>query len=384
MLTAKSNIRKIFALFASHNVNAFIVGGAVRDQLLGVPVSDIDFAVDCDPQTTLKLAIEHHVKFVETGLAHGTITLIEGGQSFEVTSFRKDVKTDGRHAKTEFGGTIEDDAARRDFTINALYMDINGIIIDPLGGTADINAKRLRFVGDVSARIREDYLRILRYFRFLAHYELSVDDTELGAIRELASGLNRISGERVGHEMRKALVGKFAHAALTKAQETAVLERVAPSLDLDYLHDWIAFETAHNLPIDWRIRLVASCADIPQAKWRLSNDETKFMSQLQKASATKHTPAALGNIAGFEIAHWAVLLRAHKNNTKPPQDFDTDIARGMAEIFPITGRDLMPIAPEGPELGAIYKTLKRKWLASDFALDKDSLLALAQAIANET
>lgn len=384
MLTTHSNIRTIFKLFSDVGIDAYIVGGAVRDQLLNVEVHDVDFAVECPPNITLQLAIDKGVKFVETGLDHGTITLVEGGQSFEVTSFRKDIKTDGRHAETEFGGTIKDDAARRDFTINALYMDSEGVIIDPLGGLKDIDAKRLAFVGNAQARIKEDYLRILRYFRFLAHYDLHIDPAELVAIKELAAGLNRISGERVGHEMRKLLGGPFAYQALNSAQSTGVLERVAPDLDISKLQNWIAFETKHKLPVDWRVRLAASSDEIPQAKWRLSNDETNFMKRLQKAAMTKHAPAALGHILGYELAHWAALLRANSQNNAPPENLEHDITRGVAAVFPITGRDLKSIIPEGPELGAVYKTLKRKWLAMDFAADKDTLMELAIKTLNET
>ncbi len=383
MLTTHSHIRAIFDLFSHAGIDAYIVGGAVRDQLLGVPIHDVDFAVDCSPKMTLQLAIDQNVKFVETGLAHGTITLIEGGQSFEVTSFRKDVKTDGRHAETEFGGTIDEDAKRRDFTINALYMNSEGVIIDPLSGIADIKSKRLAFVGDAGARIKEDYLRILRYFRFLAHYDLQTGTEELDAIKELAVGLNRISGERVGHEMRKLLCGEFAYRAINAAKNADVLARIAPSFDVNKLRAWIDYESNHKLPVDWRIRLAASSHDIPQAKWRLSNDEANFIKRLQKASETKHAPAALGHILGYELAHWAVLLRAYQQDALPPANLDNDIARGMAAIFPITGRDLKNIMPEGPELGAIYKTLKRKWLAQDFTLDKDMLIKLAHKILDE-
>ena len=167
-VTAHPPLRRVLAALAP--ARALIVGGAVRNGLLGEAVEDIDIATDALPERVIALAGAAGLRTVPTGIAHGTVTVIADGEGFEVTTFRRDVATDGRRAVVAFSDRIEDDAARRDFTMNALYADTEGRVIDPVGGLPDLAARRLRFVGDPDRRIAEDYLRILRFFRFHAHH----------------------------------------------------------------------------------------------------------------------------------------------------------------------------------------------------------------------
>jgi len=174
-----------------------------------VTVNDIDLATDARPERVLELAVEAEIKAVPTGLDHGTVTLVVDGQGFEVTTFRDDVETDGRHAVVAFSEDIETDARRRDFTINALYADRGGAVIDPLGGLIDIPERRIRFIDDADARIREDGLRILRFFRFYAAYgdpEAGLDADGLAACASNLEMLEDLSAERIGAEIRKCLV----------------------------------------------------------------------------------------------------------------------------------------------------------------------------------
>ena len=198
--------QQILSLFVGAGYRAFFVGGCVRNDQLGSEVSDIDVATDATPLHTINLAKNAGIRFVPTGIEHGTITLILDKQSFEVTTFRKDISTDGRHAGVAFLDDIEEDARRRDFTINALYADKSGVICDPLNGLKDLQEKRVRFIGDASTRIKEDYLRILRFFRFSAWYsnpECSFDQDTLNAIATNLPGLQKISRERIGSEIIK-------------------------------------------------------------------------------------------------------------------------------------------------------------------------------------
>jgi poly(A) polymerase len=204
----RAETQDVLALLAAPGHRALPVGGCVRNALIGAPVADVDIATDALPETVIGLARAAGLKAVPTGIAHGTVTVVAGGLPFEITTFRRDVETFGRHAAIAFSTRIEEDAARRDFTMNALYACADGTVIDPLGGLPDALARRLRFVGSAPDRIREDYLRILRFFRFTAWYGDPAEgpDAEgLAACAALADGIDGLSRERIGAEMKKLL-----------------------------------------------------------------------------------------------------------------------------------------------------------------------------------
>ena len=200
--------RAVCAALTARGDRALFVGGCVRNALLGRPVADIDIATDALPERTIALAAAAGLHPVPTGLAHGTVTIVADHRPFEVTTFRRDVTTDGRHATVAFSTDLAEDAARRDFTMNALYADPSGAVIDPLDGLSDLLARRVRFVGDPAERIAEDYLRILRFFRIHAWYgdpAGGLDADGLAACAALQDGLDQLSRERVGAEMTKLL-----------------------------------------------------------------------------------------------------------------------------------------------------------------------------------
>ena len=211
----------VFACLNREGFEARVVGGAVRNALLGLPVTEVDFATTAKPEDVTRLAAQAGIKTVPTGIAHGTVTLIAGGVPFEVTSLRRDVETDGRHATVAFGTDWADDARRRDFTMNALYADAQGKVHDPLGGLSDLRGGRVRFVGDPAQRIREDYLRTLRFFRFSAGYAAGAFDPDgiTAAIRE-RMGLLRLSRERVRTELLRILVAPRAGEAIEIMEDT--------------------------------------------------------------------------------------------------------------------------------------------------------------------
>ncbi|MFN3525608.1 MAG: CCA tRNA nucleotidyltransferase, partial [Paracoccus sp. (in: a-proteobacteria)] len=198
-------LTRVLRALTADGARVWLVGGAVRNALLDEPVDDVDLATDATPDRVIRLAGAAGLRAVPTGIDHGTVTLVAGGQGFEVTTLRRDVATDGRHATVAFSTDLAEDAARRDFTINALYADPQGRVIDPMSGLSDLAARRLRFVGDAGARIREDYLRILRFFRFLARYGREADPQAVAACAALKDGLSRIARERIGAEMKKLL-----------------------------------------------------------------------------------------------------------------------------------------------------------------------------------
>lgn len=351
---------------------ALFVGGCVRNDLLGVAVADIDLATDAPPKTVSNIAENAGFRVIPTGVEHGTVTVIAGGKPHEVTTFRRDVETDGRRAVVAYSTDITEDAARRDFTMNALYADRHGEVIDPLGGLPDLLARRVRFVGDAETRIREDYLRILRFFRFHAAYgdpDQGIDADALAACATLSAGLETISKERIGAEMRKLLSAPDPAPALAAMTHAGILAQILPGADSRAVGPLVHLDPR----TDWLCRLAALGGDDPATHFRLSKAEARDLTDLRDAVGSLESPAALGWRLGLHRGWDAMLLRAVLMDQPNPQGAQDEVARGAAARFPITAADLMP-ALQGEALGARLKELERKWLASDLTLTRDELL----------
>jgi poly(A) polymerase len=363
---------------------ALPVGGCVRNALLGRPVADIDIATDARPERVMELARGAGLQPVPTGVAHGTVTVIAGGRPFEVTTFRRDVATDGRRATVAFSGFLSDDAARRDFTMNALYCRPDGEVVDPLGGVADLRAGRVRFVGEPTARIREDYLRILRFFRIHAWYgdpAGGLDAEGLAACAALQEGLDRLSRERVGAEVTKLLAAPDPAPAAAAMAAAGILARVLPGAEATPLAPLVHAETAAGAAPGWRRRLAALGWGPETARgWatalRLSRVDVRALDAIAAALAAGEPPAAAAWRLGGEAARDAALVRAASVGAAPPADLETEIARGEAAVFPLASKDL---GLEGPALGRALKRLEELWVASDFRLDAKALLRAAGA-----
>ncbi len=370
-------LTRVLSALTAGGAQALVVGGAVRNALLGEPVADLDIATSALPQDTIRLATAADLRSVPTGIEHGTVTIIADGRGYEVTTFRRDVETDGRRAVVAFSDRIEDDARRRDLTINALYATPSGEVLDPVGGLADLAARRLRFVGDPHQRIAEDYLRILRFYRFLAWYGREADMQALAACRELRGGLTSISKERIGHEMRKLLAAPNPAPAVTLMAEAGVLNMVLPGADPSDLQDLIETERdfgAGALPA-WPRRLALLAPATPAASLRLSKDEARVQDQI--AQAITMPPAVAAYRFDREIAAQSVFIRCALGEP-PAFGWCHQVARGAAAKFPLTASDLMP-ALSGPALGAALRRLEREWIASEFTLTREALLDIAQA-----
>ena len=366
---------------------ALLVGGCVRNALLGQAVCDVDLATDAMPETVSALAAAAGFKPVPTGIDHGTVTVVAHGRPHEVTTFRRDVETDGRRAVVAYSTDIAEDAQRRDFTMNALYADRQGRVIDPLGGLPDLTARRVRFVGDPETRIREDYLRILRFFRFHAACgdpEGGIDAEGLAACAALAEGLDGISRERIHAELRKLLATRDPAPAVAAMAQAGVLARVLPGADPRALAPLVHLETGHletghieagDLdaagPPRWLRRLVVLGGD--SSALRLSKAEARDLAALKTAIGSAESPAALGWRLGVALATDALLARgALLENPLPPAAM-AEIRRGAQACFPVTAADLMP-ALQGEALGARLKALEARWLASNLSLSREDLL----------
>jgi len=351
---------------------AYLVGGCVRNALLGAAVSDIDMSTDALPETVVRLAEAAGFKPIPTGIEHGTVTVIAGGIPHEITTFRRDIATDGRSAKVAFSSQILDDAQRRDFTMNALYAEASGAVLDPLGdGLRDLAARRVRFVGDAQTRIREDYLRILRFFRFTAWYGEDLDEDGLAACAAHADGMVRLSRERIGNEMRKLLAAPDPLPAICSMQAAGVLAQVLAGADPRALGPLI-----HLAPTaDWVTRLAALGGEDVANALRLSKAEAKRVSLLREAATGTAGPRELGYRLGAAAASDAMALRAalFEMPLGDLEEIAAEITIGAAARFPIKPEDLMPDYT-GPALGARLKELEARWIASGFSLTRTDLL----------
>lgn len=370
----RTGTQALCAVIGVSGYRALFVGGCVRNALLGMPVTDIDIATDATPQTVTMIAENAGFRVIPTGIDHGTVTVIASGVQHEVTTFRRDVKTDGRRAVVAFSTELGEDASRRDFTMNALYAQPSGEVVDPLGGIDDLRARRVRFVGDPHQRIVEDYLRILRFFRFHAVYgdhTTGIDSEGLAACAELSDGIASLSRERIGSEMRKLLAAPNPASAVASMGACGVLGRVLPGADPRGLAPLVHLEG--EAPPRWQRRLAVlggSAQDL-----RLSRQEDAELSRIKTEIGTVLTPAALGWTLGEVPAQDVLLCRAAMLQVDLQQNWQAEVQRGARSSFPVTAADLMP-GLQGPALGQRLNLLRQAWLASDLALGKDALLQI--------
>ncbi|MGL6211747.1 MAG: CCA tRNA nucleotidyltransferase, partial [Paracoccaceae bacterium] len=365
--------QSLCAVLADAGYQALFVGGCVRNALLGEPVADVDIATDALPETVTKLAERAGFRVIPTGIDHGTVTVIASGVSHEVTTFRRDVETDGRRAVVAFSTDFAEDAARRDFTMNALYADSEGQVLDPLSGLADLMARVVRFVGDPEARIREDYLRILRFFRFHAWYgdsEHGFDADGLAACAALNGGIETLSRERIGAEMRKLLSAPNPAPAVGTMAQAGVLAFVLPGADPRGLAPLVHLEG--DMPPRWLRRLAVLGGENPDENLRLSRAEKGSVQQIRDEIGSAVTPAALGWKLGADLATDTLLARAALLSPLPP-NWQADIERGVAATCPVSSIDLMP-QYSGPDLGQRLRDLQDRWLQSDLRATKAELL----------
>ncbi|MCB1389569.1 MAG: CCA tRNA nucleotidyltransferase [Rhodobacteraceae bacterium] len=371
---ANPNTQAVFRMLTGAGYHALAVGGCVRNTLLGVPVADVDIATDALPETVSELAESAGLRAIPTGIAHGTVTVVSGGEGFEVTSFRHDEETFGRHARVSFGASLHQDAARRDFTMNALYAQADGTLVDPLKGLPDVQARRLRFVGDSEARITEDYLRILRFFRFHAQYGdplQGLDPEALAACAEHAAMLETLSRERVTAELKKLLSAPDPAPSVAAMAQVGVLLHVLPGSHPQALPVLVHLEDGK--PGSWLRRLAVLTDSVETL--RLSKVEDRDFGKLRDAFSGMDTPAALGWKLGQRLGTDALLGRAALLETPPGPGWQGEILRGAHADFPLKPVDLMPFLM-GANLGRALSHAQTHWLEHDLKPDRAQLLAL--------
>ena len=345
---------------------ARFVGGCVRDTLLGLPVADIDVATRHPPDRTLALLKAAGIRTVPTGLAHGTVTAVLPSGPVEVTTLRRDVATDGRHAVVAFAGEWRDDAARRDFTINALYADpLTGAVFDWHDGLADLAAGQVRFIGDPLRRIAEDHLRILRFFRFHARFGDAIDPAGLDACAARANDLMALSRERIAAELLKLLVARGAVAAVALMIGHGILRAVLPEIDAagaDRLATLAGRERQAGVAPDPIRRLAAllppAAAEEVGARLKLSNAQRRRLAGATAGPGVEGTQA-LGYRVGVAAAVDRLLLAG--GDPAP-------LAGWQPPRLPVGGGDLVALGlSKGPAVAAALREVERRWIAAGFA-----------------
>jgi poly(A) polymerase len=400
----EGGLARILALLDRDGEEARVVGGAVRNVLLREPLGDIDIATTALPEEVVRRVEAAGLKAVPTGIEHGTITVVADRQPFEVTTLREDVETYGRHAKVAFGRDWRRDAERRDFTMNALFLSRDGTVHDYVGGLADIAERRVRFIGDAATRIAEDYLRILRFFRFHAAYGPGghPDADGLHACIVARAGLETLSRERVRMEMLKLMLARHAVPALAVMAETGLIEMVLGGVPLlASLSNLIKLEAALSLPSDSARRLAALGVLVTE-------DAERLRERLRLTNAESERLASMGDswwriVAGLsEQAARALLYRLGPENyldrvlvawSRAPEGvadphwraLATLTARWSAPAFPLRAADFMARGVEkGPRLGAAMRAAEEAWIAAGFPLDRETLAQIAAAAINSS
>lgn len=375
----QADTQRLFDVLTSRGDAAYAVGGCVRNAFLGEPVSDVDIATSATPEDVVAAASGAGLKVIPTGIEHGTVTVVSGDTAFEVTTFRKDIETDGRHATVAFTKNIAEDARRRDFSMNALYVDRHGKLVDPLGGLSDLLERRVRFIENPSDRIKEDYLRILRFFRFLAQYGDPADGLDQDALAAIAlhlDGLDRLAPERIGAEMRKLLAVRNPAPSVAAMQSTGVLGRVLPGANPVWLGPLVHLEQeAARAPCAIR-RLAILGGDDPTDALRLSKSEARLRErQIEVASSAM----GLQEIAwryGGELAWDVLLLRQAMAGQPLPSGASEMISAAEGLICPVTARDLLNDF-QGAALGDALRRAEAAWVQSGFTLGRKAVLKAA-------
>ena len=356
---------------------ALFVGGCVRNTLIQASVSDIDIATDARPEQVVELVQRAGLKPIPTGIEHGTVTVVSGGIRHEVTTFRRDVETDGRRAVVTFSDAVGEDAARRDFSMNALYARPDGTILDPLEGLPDLQARRVRFIGEAKNRIREDYLRSLRYFRLHAWYgdaEAGFDTDALAAISANLVGLETLSRERVGTEMLKLLAAPDPAPSVAAMRTTGVLARLLPGSDDTALAVLMKLEQ-DACAVPESIRRLAAIVPPEVAKTlRLSRVQLQRLTRMRDEAMATTSVAELGYRYGAEGGLHKTLLRGAFLEQPWTDDVARALEQGAAASFPVKAVDLIP-SFSGPALGAKLAELEARWISSKFTLNREELLA---------
>ena len=400
LILEQNDVAQVFDLFETYQKNSiFVVGGAIRDALLNREITDIDFATPLEPKTITEILNKENIKFIDVGINHGTVTAIINERKFEITTFRNDIFTDGRHAQVSFSNSLEEDALRRDFTINAMYLDKSGNLIDPTDGKKDLENRVVRFIGRPDERIKEDYLRILRYFRFLALFgDISPDAEVMKTISANLDKLSVVSKERQWNELKSILSLTAPNNAISAMSEIGLLDDYFNGTGInDAFVNLIEIESKISFSIDPILRLstlIENSLDKANTiikKLPLSKSESTDLLKLctlnkkvvsyMSMKEVRYLLYLLGR-DGFQkqiLVNWA-----KDTNNKNEVNWRSlyEVAQSWEKpSFALTAKDVINMGiSQGPMVGDILKEVEDWWAENDFIDDKFSLIERLKAI----
>ncbi len=396
----QKDVAQVFDLFETYQKNSiFVVGGAIRDALLSREIRDIDFATSLEPKTITEILNKENIKFFDVGINHGTVTAIINERKFEITTFRNDIFTDGRHAQVSFSNSLEEDALRRDFTINAMYLDKIGNLIDPTDGKKDLENRVVRFIGKPDERIKEDYLRILRYFRFLALFgDISPDAEVMKTISANLDKLSVVSKERQWNELKSILSLTAPNNAISAMSEIGLLDDYFNGTGInDAFVNLIEIESKISFSIDPILRLstlIDNSLDKANAiikKLPLSKSESTDLLKLctlnkkivsyMSMKEVRYLLYLLGR-DGFQKQILVTWAKDANNKNEVNWRSLYEVAQSWEKpSFTLTAKDVINMGiSQGPMVGDILKEVEDWWAENDFIDDKFSLIERLKAI----
>ena len=400
LILEQNDVAQVFDLFETYQKNSiFVVGGAIRDALLNREITDIDFATPLEPKTITEILNKENIKFIDVGINHGTVTAIINERKFEITTFRNDIFTDGRHAQVSFSNSLEEDALRRDFTINAMYLDKSGNLIDPTDGKKDLENKVVRFIGNPDERIKEDYLRILRYFRFLALFgDISPDAEVMKTISANLDKLSVVSKERQWNELKSILTLTAPNNAISAMSEIGLLDDYFNGIGInDAFVNLIEIESKISFSIDPILRLstlIENSLDKANTiikKLPLSKSESTDLLKLctlnkkvvsyMSMKEVRYLLYLLGR-DGFQKQILVTWAKDANNKNEVNWRSLYEVAQSWEKpSFALTAKDVINMGiSQGPMVGDILKEVEDWWAENDFIDDKFSLIERLKAI----
>jgi poly(A) polymerase len=400
LILEQNDVAQVFDLFETYQKNSiFVVGGAIRDALLNREITDIDFATPLEPKTITEILNKENIKFIDVGINHGTVTAIINERKFEITTFRNDIFTDGRHAQVSFSNSLEEDALRRDFTINAMYLDKSGNLIDPTDGKKDLENRVVRFIGRPDERIKEDYLRILRYFRFLALFgDISPDAEVMKTISANLDKLSVVSKERQWNELKSILTLTAPNNAISAMSEIGLLDDYFNGIGInDAFVNLIEIESKISFSIDPILRLstlIENSLDKANTiikKLPLSKSESTDLLKLctlnkkvvsyMSMKEVRYLLYLLGR-DGFQKQILVTWAKDANNKNEVNWRSLYEVAQSWEKpSFALTAKDVINMGiSQGPMVGDILKEVEDWWAENDFIDDKFSLIERLKAI----
>ena len=400
LILEQNDVVQVFDLFETYQKNSiFVVGGAIRDALLNREITDIDFATPLEPKTITEILNKENIKFIDVGINHGTVTAIINERKFEITTFRNDIFTDGRHAQVSFSNSLEEDALRRDFTINAMYLDKSGNLIDPTDGKKDLENRVVRFIGRPDERIKEDYLRILRYFRFLALFgDISPDAEVMKTISANLDKLSVVSKERQWNELKSILTLTAPNNAISAMSEIGLLDDYFNGIGInDAFVNLIEIESKISFSIDPILRLstlIENSLDKANTiikKLPLSKSESTDLLKLctlnkkvvsyMSMKEVRYLLYLLGR-DGFQKQILVTWAKDANNKNEVNWRSLYEVAQSWEKpSFALTAKDVINMGiSQGPMVGDILKEVEDWWAENDFIDDKFSLIERLKAI----